>query len=113
MKTSAMMILFVILTGIAYGQKKNTEQVVIMTSAECDMCQDRIEGALRFEKGVKKADLDLKTKLVTVTFDTRKTSPEKLRQVIAAQGYHADDVAPTPEAYKKLPACCQKGGHSK
>lgn len=87
------------------------ESVVINTSAQCGMCQSKIEGALKKVGGVKAAALDMKTKAVTVKYDAAQTSPDALRTAIAALGYDADSVAGDAKAYKALPKCCQKGGH--
>ncbi len=61
-----------------------------MTSAQCGMCKTRIENALHNTKGVKDADLDLKTKIVAVEYETRKTSPDEIREAITDTGYDAD-----------------------
>ncbi len=89
--------------------KKNYEEVQIKTSAVCGMCEERIEGNIAYEKGVKKVELDDKTKIVTIGFDPRKTSADDLRKAISKLGYDADDVPADQVAHDKLPACCQKG----
>ncbi len=61
-----------------------------MTTAQCGMCKTRIEKALHNTKGVKDADLDLKTKIVTVEYKTWKTSPDQIRKAITDVGYDAD-----------------------
>lgn len=88
------------------AQKMDT--IVIKTSAQCGMCEDRIEKALAYERGVKEFDLNLEDKKATVVFKTQKTSADKLRKAISDVGYDADDVSADPEAYKDLPACCKK-----
>ncbi len=83
-------------------------EVKIKTSAQCDDCKGRIEKKVREMKGVSKADLDLDSKVLTVEYDATKTTPEKIRMVIASIGYDADDVKANEHAYKALPKCCQK-----
>jgi copper chaperone CopZ len=95
---------------MASAQKK-VEEVKIQTSAQCEDCKERIEKELVYTKGVKSVDLDLETKIVTVSYRTDKTDADKLRKAIAGVGYDADDVKADPKAYDKLPACCKKGGH--
>ncbi len=90
---------------------KGVEEIKIQTSAQCEQCKERIEKDMAFEKGVKYVDLDLDTKILTVQYKTAKTDPENLREAVSEIGYDADDVPADPEAYKKLPDCCQKGGH--
>ena len=64
--------------------------------------------AIRQLKGVKSVELDDETKIVTITYKTAKTNPEKLRKAISKLGYDADDVEADAEAYAKLPKCCKK-----
>jgi periplasmic mercuric ion binding protein len=104
-----MMAIFISSPATAQEKKKNFEEVNIQTSAICGMCEERIETNIAFEKGVKKVELDDKTKVVTVGFDPRKTDADKLRTAISKLGYDADDVIADKEAHDKLPACCQKG----
>lgn len=93
----------------AFSQKPASKaEIKISTSAQCGSCKERIEKAMAYEKGVKKSDLDLQTKVLTVVFDPRKTNPEKIRLAVSKTGYDADDVAADPLAYKALPGCCKK-----
>lgn len=87
------------------------ETVTIKTSIECEMCEARLEKSLYGLKGIKKIKVNIPTKEVTVTFDSKKVSAQRIRQVIAMTGYDADEVKADKTAYEKLPACCQKGGH--
>jgi mercuric ion binding protein len=81
--------------------------ITIKTSAVCEICKKNIQNALKF-KGVEKSDVDLKTQLVTVTYDPQQTSPEKIKQAISKAGYNADELKANPKAYKKLDKCCKK-----
>src|ERR1041385_2055417 len=117
MKTlKAIAILAVIFTFVSAKISAQTSEtsssgnsvVKIKTSAECDMCKERIEKQVSLMKGVKKADLDLATKVLTVEYKAKKTSPNKIRKVISDIGYDADDVKANNKANKNLPACCQK-----
>jgi periplasmic mercuric ion binding protein len=85
------------------------KEVKIKTSAICEMCKSRIERNLGFEKGVKEADLNVETKVVTIRYDVRKTDPAKLKAVIVSTGYDADDLPADTKGYAKLPSCCKKG----
>ena len=91
------------------GDDKEKE-VKIKTSAICGMCKARIERNLAFEKGVKEADLNVKTKVVTIKYNPAKTDVTKLKANISKIGYDAEEVAADPAGYNKLPSCCKKGG---
>jgi copper chaperone CopZ len=94
--------------AMAQGEVK---EVKIKTSAQCDMCKKRIEKAIGLEKGVKSAVLDVDSKVLTVAYRPDKTDTRKLQQAVQNVGYDADALPADPKAYKKLPDCCQKGGH--
>jgi Copper chaperone len=65
----------------AQGKKNdnNKEVVFVVENMNCKNCQATIEKYIPFEKGVKDLKCDLKNKRVTVTYDTKKTSVEKLQ----------------------------------
>jgi copper chaperone CopZ len=98
----------VLLFGSTAIAQKNTEEIKILTSAQCDQCKTRIETAMAFEKGIVKTDLDVNSKVLTVTYKPSKTTPDKIRKAINEVGYDADNTLANPEAYSKLPACCKK-----
>lgn len=94
--------------GKIKAQDSKWAVMTIKTSAVCETCKETIEKALAFEKGVKRSSLNLDTKVVTVTYNPDKTTPEKIRQAIANSGYDADSVKANPKAYQNLPDCCKK-----
>ncbi len=110
MKT-ILFVLAVCFSQVLFSQKVKKQTVIIQTSAQCGDCEERIESALNYTKGVKFADLDLESKKVTVQFLTKKTSLEKIKAIIAKIGYDADDVKADISAVQKLPKCCQPNGH--
>ncbi len=88
----------------------NNTSVQIQTSGECEMCKKTIESEVGKMTGVKKATLDVETKVLTVEYNSKKTNPDKVRKAIAAIGYDADDVKANNRARKELPGCCKPGG---
>ena len=113
MKTVMSVLIAVVISGFAFGQKQaKVETVVIQTSAECEMCEERIENGLNYMKGVVFAELDLKTMKVTVKYKTKITSTSAIKAKIASIGYQADDLAAEEKALDALPACCKPNGGS-
>jgi periplasmic mercuric ion binding protein len=100
-------------TNAQEATKKKTETVVIQTSAQCGDCEERIESALNYLKGVVFAELDNETKKVTVKYKTSALTVAQIKQKIAETGYAADEVKATEEGIDKLPACCKPGGMDK
>ncbi|MEC7863853.1 MAG: heavy-metal-associated domain-containing protein [Bacteroidota bacterium] len=102
-----MIILFSVLTVNAWAQKETVE---ILTSASCfegPCCKERIEEEMQFTRGVTAVDLDIESKVLTVSFKTKKTDANKLRKAISLIGYNADDVKANKKAHNQLPSCCQ------
>ena len=103
---TALVVFFTPAVTMAAGSAPVT--IRIKTSSQCEMCKERIEEALAFERGVQGSDLDLETQIVTVSFKPKRTTPEKIRKAISKVGYDADDTPADAKAYSKLPACCKK-----
>lgn len=112
-KSLLVIVMMLGMTMVSQAQSQDAEpkekEIKIQTSAICGMCEDRIESNMAYEKGVKSVELDDETKIVTITYKTAKTDPDKLRKAISKLGYDADDVEADEKAYEKLPACCKKG----
>ena len=63
MKLQTLLIVLLFTGNLLAQNTGKVGEVKIKTSAQCDMCKERIEETLAFEKGVKKAELDLETKI--------------------------------------------------
>lgn len=92
--------------------QKGEETVKFKTSAKCGMCKKRIEKDLSLTKGVNEAKLNLDDKTVTIVYNSKKTSPAKLKATIADIGYDADEVVANQKSHDALPDCCQKTAKS-
>ena len=109
MKTiKSVLTVVVLLTVFTVANAQQTAVIKIKTSAQCEMCEEKMESKIAFEKGVKDVDLDVKSKILTVTYKTSKTSPEKIRKAVTELGYDADNLTANADAYSKLPSCCKK-----
>ena len=106
-------ILAVVLSTSTMAQNKNknkkVETIEIQTSAVCDMCKELIiDKNLVFEKGLKYAEMDVKTGVLTVSYRNDRTSAAHIRNLISDLGYSADSVLADPVAYDNLHFCCKK-----
>lgn len=88
--------------------KDGMQTIKIKTSAVCDMCKETLEKAMAYEKGVKESNLDVDSKILTVKFDVKKTSAEKIKKAVTLTGYDADEMPADPKAYEHLDPCCKK-----
>jgi len=107
-KISLFSILLLMISVVGFAQKAKPDTIQNKTSGQCEMCKERIEKALVYEKGVKSAEYNEDNAVVSVIYNSAKTTPDKLRKVITALGHDADDQLGDPKAYSKLPNCCKK-----
>lgn len=108
-----LIVMIALLFGLGASAQKKTEQLDIRSSTVCDMCVKTIESELIYEKGVKSVHVDLDKSNVHIEYDPRKNDPAGLRAALIKLGYAADGTPGDPEAFKRLPACCQKEGCGK
>jgi len=98
-----------IISTFSANAQKNLRIAEIKTSAICAMCVKTISDALKFAKGIKKAEVDYLTGILTVSYNPNKISVEEIKQKVSAVGYDADEIQANEAVYNKLPACCKKG----
>jgi len=89
--------------GSLQSASKKTETFKVW--GNCSMCKDRIEKAVKSE-GASEATWDSKTKMLTVTFDAKKTSVDALSRKIASVGHDTEKYKAPDDVYAKLPGCC-------
>lgn len=53
----------------------------------CEGCKNTITEALQTVEGVAKIDINMKTKIIKVTFDNKKTTKQKISEKILEAGY--------------------------
>ena len=93
---------------------KKTAEAIIKTNIvcshckKCETCGQLFKSGLTNLKGVKNYRLDEKAMTITVTYQPKKTTVEKIRMAISKLGYDADDVKADPAGYAKLDSCCKK-----
>ena len=91
------------------ADKRGNVTIQIQTTAECEMCKDRIEEAMYYHKGVKLAELEMPSKVLTVKFKESKTNAAAIRKAVSDLGYGADELKADEAAYEALPNCCKVG----
>ena len=104
------LLLSLLVFTLAFAAQAQVKNIGIQTSAVCEMCKDRLEKDLTFEKGVKSVNLDLETKVLNIAYIDGKTNPDLLRKRVTLVGYDADSLKRDPAAYEKLDVCCKDGG---
>ena len=91
--------------GCSSKSEATTVEVKLATM-QCAMCSHTIEEAKKVD-GVQSVEVNLDAKTAKVTFDDKVTSVPALEQAVVKVGYAANDKKADPDAYAKLPSCCQ------
>jgi len=107
-------VLFAVILGVTTSAQTHDHSSMNMASSKtetfkvfgkCDMCKARIEKTVKAE-GVTENVWDVKTQMLTVTFDPSKTSKDAISKKLAAVGHDTEKYKATNEAYANLPGCC-------
>jgi periplasmic mercuric ion binding protein len=72
----------------------------------CEMCKATIEGVAK-ASGAMKADWNMKNDLLTIEFDPKRVTLERIQRNIAAMGYDNERFRGNDEAYTRLPESCR------
>ena len=78
----------------------------VSVKGNCGECKERIENAADI-KGVKTSSWSENTKVLAVTYDSKKVSLEQIEQAIANAGHEVNKMAANEKAYNALPSCCK------
>ncbi len=101
-------LVFALVFSFSVFAKEDPKTVKLKTSAVCGMCKRKIEKNLAYETGIQEVNLDVATKVLTVTFDAKKTNLKTIKKIVSDTGYDADEVMANPASYDKLSGCCKK-----
>ncbi|GAA5092807.1 hypothetical protein GCM10023210_22260 [Chryseobacterium ginsengisoli] len=85
-----------------HQSKKENEFYV---KGNCESCKARIEKAAK-DAGADSAEWNAEKQMVTLNFDPKKTSSDKILKKIADVGHDNEKYKSNDKTYKKLPSCC-------
>lgn len=114
MKKVLLIITLLIASSASFAQKANKQTITIKTNIYCDHCKQcescggRMEKEFPFVKGLTDYKFDEAAMTITVTYNTKATTPEKIRDAIAKIGFDADEVKADTKAMAKFDECCLK-----
>ena len=106
MKPILLFSLFFLFFGISLPAQSKWETTTFKVYGNCGMCEKRIENAL-FVPGIKLADWDRDTKMLTVKYKPSKINLEAIHKKVAAVGHDTDLAKASDAVYDKLPPCCK------
>jgi hypothetical protein len=85
---------------------KNAKTETFRVAGNCDMCKSTIETAAA-RKGLAEATWNKDSKLLSLTYDSEKTSSKEVLQRVAYAGYDNEQFLAPDDVYAKLPECCR------
>ena len=105
---SYVIILLLLVAGNTEGlaQSANDTTASAFVAGACDMCKTRIEKAALERKGVKSAQWNLATQLLTVSFNHEQVTLERILCRVADRGHDNDFEKAKDAVYQSLPSCC-------
>lgn len=79
--------------------------VSIKVYGDCGSCKHRIENTLKVD-GVKSAKWNNEDQFLTIQYNAKVISIDKIHSLVAAVGHDTDKVKASDAVYQKLPDCC-------
>ena len=99
--------MFLVTSLTAMAAEKKTE-VFTLDHQMSSMCEKRIKDNLRFEKGIEKIDVSLKSNTITITYNPSKTDTAAIIEGFKKIGFTAFVVNPECSEATAVPACCNE-----
>jgi hypothetical protein len=103
LKQSILSISFILFTFAATAQV-NSEKIKV--AGECGMCKKTIETAAK-NAGATYAVWNVESKELSVKYDKKSSSRDKIQKAVAAKGYDTPGYKATDESYEQLHECCK------
>ncbi|MFN8284148.1 MAG: DUF3347 domain-containing protein [Chitinophagales bacterium] len=105
-KLILLMICIALLNGSSYAKIKNSKTASYKVYGNCGMCKKTIESTVKQNKDAL-GIWNSKSQMLTVTYDSTKTSADEILKRIANVGYDNEKYLSSNEVYNSLDACCQ------
>ena len=108
MKKTLVIVCMLLIGLSAQAQKKNKNaKLSIEVDGVCMMCKKRIEKAALNTKGVKFASWNVKTHMLSLIIDERKTTKKIIKKNIAAVGHDTKGIKAKDHVYNAIDPCCK------
>ena len=101
-------VLFTLAALLVMGAAEaKTVKTTFEVQGNCDMCKKRIEKAAMRVKGVTSARWNKKDGVLSLVYDNKQTTPEKVQEALAKAGHDTGKYKADQKTYNALPACCK------
>lgn len=102
--------LAIVMANFSFAASAQTNQAVkndtVKVWGNCGMCQSKIEKAAK-AAGATSAKWDEETHILSVSYNTKKATLDKIEKKVAAAGYDTEHAKADDAAYSTLPGCCK------
>ncbi|MGG9963719.1 TonB-dependent receptor domain-containing protein [Ferruginibacter sp. SUN106] len=111
MKTKLYFLILLLFFSAGISNAQNNKPITKDTSVSfkvfgaCEQCKARIEGVVK-GRGVKKANWDVDSKILSLTYNPSQISLDKIENRIVAVGHDLENKKAKDNVYKELPSCC-------
>src|SRR3954470_24738293 len=102
MKYFQLLFIAVVLLSFKSSAQQPDTTISFKVSGVCELCKARIEKSLKV-KGISKAEWDVSTQLVSISYQPALISIGKIHDRIAAAGHDTESKKATDKAYAALP----------
>jgi mercuric ion binding protein len=106
MKKMRFLLTMVLVATASMAFAKTDSTASFKVWGNCDMCKSRMEKAAK-AAGAEKAVWNDESEMMTVEFNSKKTSSDKIQQKIASVGHDTEKYKSLENAYNALPGCCK------
>ncbi|HVD97237.1 MAG TPA: heavy-metal-associated domain-containing protein [Cytophagaceae bacterium] len=107
---SKFMFCFMVTFALSCGHSNSLKQTEFYVRGNCGMCEERIEKTVSDLDGVVKADWNVETKNLAVSYDSTKISEAKIQEAVANVGHETKTIQSPQAVHDALPECCKKNG---
>ena len=87
-------------------QNKKNEKASFEVIGNCEICKKRIEKAALSKQGVKYANWDIPSNLISVIYNSNKISLKNVQAAISSVGHDTPMFKALDSVYNELPMCC-------
>lgn len=102
---SIKVLLVCLITTFSISAFAQSDSTSFNVAGNCGMCKKRIEASVK-GPSVSTANWNVKSKIMTVIFDSARISPDQLQKKVAAVGHDTDKFTADQAVYDGLPGCC-------
>lgn len=107
MRINFLLITILFSFGLTVHAQRTKEMNIQTEIYDCEECFTMIEDALKELEGIKSYKFDYASSSIELKYNSIELTEELILETISEAGFKANDLPPTEDIYKQLPACCK------